>query len=179
MKKVILFIIAAFSLLPSFVSAAFGLRGAYVLIPKDPEHAKGYQASVWYDPETLIWRKFHLFFEADFSHYWVTSTPYYRTTSMFTIAPVVRYIFNKHFSISPFLEFSVGPSYLTHNRLDHQKLGEHFVFQDRVGIGAIIGEMQRLSISFNVLHYSNASLCNHNSGITVPLMLAVGYKISR
>jgi len=153
------------------------MHASLPLIKKDPKNLQGYLLGAVYDPENLIWRKFHLFFAADISHWWV-NTSYNHSTTVFALTPIVRYIFNQHYSISPYFEFSVGPAYLSKTHLDDRNFGEHFTFQDRVGIGVLVGQAQKLSIGFYGLHYSNGSFSSHNSGITVPLMLDIGYRFT-
>ncbi len=92
------------------------------------------------------------------------------------MAPVVRYTFRRRGPVLPFLELSIGLSYLNRTRLEDRNLGIHFAFQDRMGIGALFGKSEKLSLGIHALHYSNAHLANQNSGLTVPLMLDVGYR---
>ena len=178
-RKFIFFFMAFVSL----ISTAWADTGASLTIPvitKDPEHLHGYRASVWYQPQSWIWQHLHIFFDASFGHWWVSSNVPYREVNIFAVAPVFR-IFTKQYAlfstpISPFADLSIGLSYLSKTRLDSQNLGMHFAFQDQVGIGVVLGKEQRLSISISALHYSNGSMCKKNAGITVPLLVNVGYR---
>jgi lipid A 3-O-deacylase len=67
---------------------------------------------------------------------------------------------------------------LNHTRLDDRNLGIHFAFQDRFGIGAFLGASDNISLGVHAVHYSNAHLSIHNSGITIPLVLDIGYRFS-
>jgi hypothetical protein len=131
-----------------------------------------------YDPQHFKWRQFNLYFDGGFSHFWVTNRHFYTTTNIYSIAPVIRYAFKKRGPFLPFLEFSIGLSYLNHSHLDNRNLGIHFAFQDRIGIGTLLGTSKQLTLGFHAVHYSNAHLSSHNSGITVPLVLDIGYRFS-
>ena len=158
------------------VFATVGVNLAYPINTKDPAHLYGYDASMWYNPETLKWKKINLYFDINYSHWWVTNYTFYHSTSIIAIAPILRYSMNTHTNISPYAEISIGPGYVTHTHLGTSKLGMHLIFQDRLGFGAFVGPSQRLSIGFHILHFSNASLCKYNAGITAPLMFDIGYK---
>jgi lipid A 3-O-deacylase len=96
--------------------------------------------------------------------------------NIYSVAPVVRYSFNRRGSIKPFLELSVGLSYLNHTHFEDRKLGIHFAFQDRLGVGALLGKAERFSLGVHAVHYSNAHLSGHNSGVSIPLVLDIGYR---
>ncbi len=131
-----------------------------------------------YDPDRFKWRQFNVYFDGGFSHFWITNTPYYTTVNIYSIAPVVRYTFRRRGPLFPYLELSIGVAYLNHTHIDNRNLGIHFAFQDRLGIGALVGSSKRLSLGIHAVHYSNARLSGHNSGITVPLELDIGYRFS-
>lgn len=166
-----------FLLLPA-VSCAQSFYGAKVSIPltsSEPSNAHGYQFMLEYDPQCFKWRRFNVYFDGGISHFWV-SDPHNSTINIYSAAPVVRYTFKRRGPVLPYLELSIGLSYLNHTRLDNRNLGIHFAFQDRMGIGALIGQAERLSVGIHALHYSNAHLSGHNQGITFPLVLDVGYR---
>jgi hypothetical protein len=166
-------------LLPSLCCAEQSYFGANVSVPmitKEPESLHGSQFMVNYDPQRFKWRQFNVYFDAGFSHFWITNTPYYTGLNIYSAAPVIRYTFRRRGPIHPYLELSIGLSYLNHTRLDDRNLGIHFAFQDRMGIGAFMGNAEKVSIGLHAVHYSNAHLSDHNSGITIPLMLDVGYR---
>jgi hypothetical protein len=165
-------------LLPSFSLAAsyYGANFSYDAIGKEPQNVKGVQLMLNYDPQRYKWRHFNVYFDGGFSHVWVTTRPYYRTVDIYSAAPVVRYTFKKRGPVLPYLELSIGLSYLNRTRLDDRNLGIHFAFQDRLGIGALFGIAEQFSVGIHAVHYSNAHLSIHNSGITVPLVLDIGYR---
>lgn len=166
------------SLFPCFCLAApyYGGNFSYAAIAKEPSDLHGYQFMLNYDPQRYQWRQFNVYFDGGFSHFWVNNTPYYTTLNIYSAAPVIRYTFKKHFFLLPYLEISIGIAYLNHTRLDDRNLGIHFSFQDRMGVGALLGASEQFSVGVHVVHYSNAHLSSHNSGITIPLVLDVGYR---
>ncbi len=157
-------------------------EGAFISLPliaKDPDGLHGFNFGLWYDPETLIWRQFHLYFDVLGAHYWVTGpTDTYHDINIVAVSPVVRYLFKEHLHLNPYIELSIGASYLSNTRFAGRNLGIHFAFQDRAGVGFTFGQKQQFSLGVHAVHYSNASLASNNSGITIPLMIDVGYKFN-
>ncbi|OGT53233.1 MAG: hypothetical protein A3E84_01260 [Gammaproteobacteria bacterium RIFCSPHIGHO2_12_FULL_42_13] len=160
----------------SIAVAAVGLDLYYPLYTFEPTTLNGYGFGVWYDPEKFSWKNFRLYFETDYYHWWVTRTTFYHSTSVFSIVPILRYEFKNSSTLVPYLEISIGPAYFTKNRLEYRRLGGHVLFQDRIGIGATLGKTKNFSIELDALHFSNGSFCDRNSGITVPVMLNIGYR---
>jgi hypothetical protein len=165
-------------MLPSVASAApyYGATLSYAAVTKEPPALHGYQLMFNYDPQQFMWRRFNIYFDGGFSHFWITNTPYYTTVNIYSLAPVIRYTFKRRGPVLPYLEISIGVAYLNHTHLDDRNLGIHFAFQDRMGIGVFLGKSDQFSVGIHALHYSNAHLSNHNSGITVPVMLDLGYR---
>jgi len=157
-------------------------EGATISLPvitKDPENLHGFNFGLWYDPETLVWRQFHLYFDVLGAHYWVAGPSVsYHDINILAVSPVVRYLFKEHFSMTPYFEFSIGASYLSNTRFANRNLGMRFAFQDRGGLGVLFGSKQQFALGGHIVHYSNASLSSNNSGITIPLMVDLSYKFS-
>lgn len=162
----------------SFATATpyYGATLSYVAKTKEPSNLHGYQFMLNYDPQRFKWRKFSLYFDGGFSHFWTNGTPYYSTINIYSIAPVLRYTFRKRGPVLPYLELSIGLSYLNHTRIENRNQGIHFAFQDRFGIGALLGASENISLGMHAVHYSNAHLSSHNQGITIPVVLDVGYR---
>lgn len=153
-------------------------EGIFVSIPaisKDPEGLHGYNLGVWYNPETLTWRQFNLYFDLLGARYWVNSGPY-SNAYIVAASPVVRYNFKPPVNIHPYLELSIGFAYISQTRFANSNMGMHFQFQDRAGVGLLFGAKQQISLGIHAVHYSNASLSSHNSGITIPLLIDLGYQ---
>lgn len=167
-------------LLPSLCAAApyYGATFSYAAIAKDPPSLRGYQFMLNYDPDRFKYKQFNIYFDGGFSHFWITNRPYYTNLNIYSIAPVVRYSFKNYGLVHPYFELSLGLSYLNHTRFENRKLGIHFAFQDRAGIGTFLGASEHFSIGIHTMHYSNAHMSEHNSGVTVPLVLDVGYRFN-
>jgi hypothetical protein len=167
-----------FALLPQALATPYyGANVSYVALPKDPPQLHGYQLMLNYDPDQFKWRRFNVYFDGGFSHFWQNHTTNYSALNIYSVAPVIRYNFKKRGPISPFLELSIGLSYLSRTRLEDRNLGMHFAFQDRMGVGALLGASEQLSLGLHAVHYSNAHLAHHNAGLTIPLLLDVGYRL--
>lgn len=176
--KTKLFVFAFFMVSSAGAYAEAPSYGANLSVPlysTEPTNLHGYQLMLNYDPQAFLWRQFNVYFDGGFSHFSV-NTPHNSTINIYSIAPVIRYTFKKHWQLHPYLELSVGLSYLNQTRLEDRNLGIHFAFQDRMGVGTLIGPSEKLSIGVHAVHYSNAHLSDHNQGISIPLVLDVGYR---
>jgi hypothetical protein len=163
---------------PLCTASYYGANFSFAAVTKEPPTLHGYQLMLNYDPDQFKWRQFDLYFDGGVSHFWVTKTPYYTNINIYSIAPVVRYSFKKRGPLHPYLELSIGLAYLNHTHLDDRNLGIHFSFQDRMGVGAFLGASEQWSFGVHAVHYSNAHLSSHNSGISVPLVLDLGYRFN-
>ena len=67
---------------------------------------------------------------------------------------------------------------MTQRHIDNVDLGGRFSFQDLMGIGAFLGREKHLNIAATIGHYSNGNLLPNNPGITVPLVISLGYAFS-
>jgi hypothetical protein len=149
---------------------------SYPLITKDPSHLKGYRGAFWYQPPRLAWQHVKIYFDLSFGHWWVSQYPENREINIYSFAPTLRYYLMQGALLSPYIDLSIGASYLTRTRIADRNLGIHFSFQDQMGVGASFGKEQRLSISLSAIHYSNCSMASTNAGITIPLLINVWYK---
>jgi lipid A 3-O-deacylase len=146
------------------------------IISNIPPSLHGYSLLLNYHPPSLVWNQFSLYFDGGFSRFWVNSTPNNKSLNIYSAAPVIRYTWESLRPLTPYLELSIGPAYLSRTRLENRNLGIHFAFQDRLGMGILLSSSQRCAIGMHALHYSNARLSSHNSGITISLMLDVSYQ---
>lgn len=180
MKSCVKRIIPLLFLLPALSQATpyYGANFSYLLIAKEPPGMKAYQLMLTYDPQRFQWRQFNIYFDGGFSHLWEMESCDHTSVNIYSIAPVIRYTFRKRGPIHPYLELSIGLAYLNHTRFEERNMGMHFSFQDRMGIGALLGEGENISVGIHAVHYSNAKLCSHNSGITIPLALDIGYRFN-
>lgn len=153
---------------------SYGVTASYAAYSSEPTVLHGYQLMLNYDPQRFKWRQFNVYFDGGFSHFW--GNPPNSTINIYSAAPVIRYTFKKHGIVHPYLELSVGLSYLNHTRISNRNQGIHFAFQDRMGIGTFLGKSEQYTVGIHAVHYSNAHLSEHNSGISLPLVLDVGYR---
>jgi hypothetical protein len=160
----------------AFASQA-GIMLSYPLQTKDPSDLHGYKGSVWYQPTSFEWGNSHLLLDASVGHWWVNNYPTNREINIAALAPVYRYfILSDKYYFNPFIDASIGFAYLSETRFADRNLGMHFSFQDQLGMGVSFGPQHRLFASLYGVHYSNGSLSSMNAGITIPLMLNVGYR---
>lgn len=147
-------------------------------ISTEPDNLHGVQLMLNYDPDRYKWRAFNVYVDGGFSHFYQNNTPHNTSINIYSVAPVVRYTFKRRGPILPYLELSVGFAYMNQTRIENRNLGIHFSFQDRMGLGALLGMNEKVSLGVHALHYSNSRLASHNSGISIPLVLDVGYRFN-
>ncbi|MCD6038659.1 MAG: pagL [Gammaproteobacteria bacterium] len=155
--------------------AQIGIAFTYPLIDKDPSPLKGYRGALWYQPSCLAWEHIKIYFDMSLGHWWVSHYPANREINIYSLAPTLRYYFTQRYFISPYIDLSIGASYLTRTRFADRNLGIYFSFQDQLAVGASFGKEQKLSVSLSMLHYSNGSIAGTNAGITIPLLINMGY----
>jgi lipid A 3-O-deacylase len=155
--------------------AFYDFNMTYPLITKDPDNLHGYRFAAGYQPRALNWDKVRIYFDLGLGHWWIPGATTNSSINIISVAPILRAYFIKNRICSPFIELSVGSSYLSRTRIGNRNLGIHFSFQDQISVGTSFGQHQEWAVSLTALHYSNASLSVHNSGITVPLLINLSY----
>lgn len=160
----------------SFAKPYYGGTVSIPLLTKEPQSLRGAQFMLVYDPQRFKWGAVDVYFDGGYSNFSASGTLHYTSLSIYSIAPILRYSFQKRGLTQPFAELSVGLSYLNHTRLENRNLGIHFAFQDRVGMGILFGNEHKFLLGLHAVHYSNARMSEHNSGITIPLELDIGYR---
>lgn len=73
-----------------------------------------------------------------------------------------------------YIELGVGLSLLTQKEIGGRKLGTHFQFEDRFGIGVRFGENCEYDVGYKAIHFSNAYLGPINNGINLHVLM-LGY----
>ena len=174
-KTVLLLLSFFYSL--SVIAGELGTNITLPLIAKDPPNLHGYRLSIWYLPDALTWDRFNVYIDTSVGHWWINGDEPNRELNIIAIVPVLRAYIQQTPTFSPYVEMSVGPSYLSRTRIDNRNLGMHYSFQDELAIGAAMGKEKRLSMSLSAMHYSNGSLSAHNSGITIPLLINISYRL--
>lgn len=79
--------------------------------------------------------------------------------------------------ILPYLDIGVGLGYVSKKEIAGRKLGIHFQFEDRLGVGFRFGEKRQYDICYRAVHISNAYLGQQNDGFNLHL-LVLGYWFS-
>lgn len=64
-----------------------------------------------------------------------------------------------------FLEFGIGPAYLTNDELGKRDFGSHWNFEDKFGAGVNFGFDRPVQLIYRYYHYSNAGFGPPNNGL--------------
>ena len=100
--------------------------------------------------------------------------------SFFTLSafPVLRFNFLHTQPVDAYFYYSVaGPTYISKTIIDGVETGEHFTFQDTMGVGIFFGEKRNLNAELKIGHYSNGNVFPLNGAVKIPLSLNIGYVI--
>lgn len=181
MKKIFqiscLLLVALFALQAN--AAQWGLALSYInskpLNSGNPRDVYGFAGAVTLQPQSTRWKYLDLFFSGDYSYWRASGAVENANLHTVTIAPVLRLIPNRDWRVWPYLEGSVGVSYLSDKMFEDRDLGSQFSFKDLVGVGAAFGSRHQYNLSWQLVHYSNAGISSQNSGFTVPLIITFGY----
>ncbi len=98
--------------------------------------------------------------------------------SFFTLSafPVLRFNFLHTQPMDAYFYYSVaGPSYISKIIIDGVETGEHFTFQDNIGLGIFFGEKRNLNAELKIGHYSNGNIFPLNGAVKIPISLNLGY----
>ena len=170
--------VAAAAPAPAEPPTLYGLAAPMVVYYDNPPRTHTYSGEIWFQPKKWTWGNLNVYVSGRFGHWWSSGATTFRALNIYSVAPVLRYYIKKWTYFSPYVEASIGPGYLSRTQFANRNLGMHFTFQDEAGVGAVIGKEAGFYATASVLHYSNAHLSAHNSGITVPLMITVGYQFN-
>ncbi len=139
----------------------------------DVEVKKG--ISIHYQRNIFHGRKvFSLDWGASFS-YWkskVKNEGFY-TISLFPLVRFTAFHFNK---ADLYFNYSVaGPTFISKVRVDNNKIGKKFTFQDFMGMGINTGKQRKINAEIRIAHYSNGNLFPDNNGVKIPLTFNMGF----
>ena len=98
--------------------------------------------------------------------------------SFFTLSvfPVLRFNFLHTKPLDAYFYYSVaGPTYISKTIIDGANTGQHFTFQDDMGIGLFFGENRNWNTEIKIGHYSNGNIFPQNAAVKIPLSLNFGY----
>lgn len=149
------------------------LTDAYLFWAGDAEVRDGltlqYQRNIYHGPRV-------------FALDWGVSASYWRSDKgeqdFITLAvfPVFRFNLLHTRPLDAYVFYSVaGPAYISRVVIDGVDTGEHFTFQDTVGVGMFLGERRNVNVEMRIGHYSNGNIFPENPGVKVPLSLNLGY----
>lgn len=77
------------------------------------------------------------------------------------------------FTQQAYWKFSIGIAYINNVKWYARKLGDNWLFEDKLEYGVILTDKQTISIAFS--HYSNAALNKNNDGANI---LSIGYQLN-
>ena len=103
----------------SFAQPYYGANFSYTLLATSPGPLHGYQLMLQYDPQRFRWRGFNLYFDGGFSSFRAPHAAKNREINIYSIAPILRYSFTPRGFFQPYLELSIGLSYLNHTWLEN------------------------------------------------------------
>jgi hypothetical protein len=90
--------------------------------------------------------------------------------------PLLRFFFLRMRPADIYAVYSLaGPTYISQSVIDGRNTGNHFTFQDFMGLGAYIGQRRNMSLGIKINHYSNGNILTQNAGIRIPITFNVGY----
>ena len=98
--------------------------------------------------------------------------PTYNKLSAITAAAVLR--FSKRFIYPVYLDLGIGLAHLSKQEIATRELGSKNLFEDRLGIGILMGNRRQIEIGYRVLHFSNAYLAKKNQSLNIHF-LVLGY----
>jgi hypothetical protein len=174
--QIICVTLGLFALASNAFAEHFGVTAPIVIISKDPDNVHAVRGVVWYQPDKLTWQNFNIRFAATAGHWWSNGATENRTINIYAIAPVLHLYIAQTPRFSPYFEASVGPAYMSGTYFAERNLGIHYTFQDELTVGALFGKDKGFYVAISALHYSNGSMASRNSGITVPMLLNLGYQ---
>ena len=93
---------------------------------------------------------------------------------IFSVLPSVRYNLNKRGTITPFLEVTIGPSYMSDDQLGDREQGSQFTFNDFFSIGIRFGREEEWEFRYSWRHLSNGDMFKPNPGCDIPFSFHIG-----
>lgn len=96
-------------------------------------------------------------------NYWDSNSVHHHNNTGVAFSPVLRYTFDFE-NWHPYIEGGIGVSLFNHTKIGQRDLSTHFLFEDRIGIGIVMGD---LDFGIRYMHYSNADIKKPNEGIDI------------
>lgn len=154
-----------------------------------------YNPDIWHPPSPIFWgashtvdsgfllmyqrllyhtqKYFSIYYGASGSRWVRLGQPLYILSAQISF----RFWFFHTRCFSPYLLYSVaGPSIMSRRIINGTiNLGSHFIWQDILGVGVMLGEQHRFNLEAELVHYSNGDFFTHNPGLGVPIVFNLGY----
>ncbi|MDD3080146.1 MAG: acyloxyacyl hydrolase [Paludibacter sp.] len=93
-----------------------------------------------------------------------------------SLYPVFRLNFLHTKPFDAYFYYSVAsPTFISKIIIDDINTGEHFTFQDNMGVGFFFGKERNMNAEIKIGHYSNGNLFPYNDAVMIPLSFNVGY----
>lgn len=100
--------------------------------------------------------------------------PYYtnKHSQVVSLSAAIR--LKRKIFVPVYLDLGLGGAYMTEQEIGGKELGSNLLFEDRLGLGVLLGKRQQWEIGYRLVHYSNAYLAQKNQGLNLHLLL-IGY----
>lgn len=101
-----------------------------------------------------------------------------KNDEFFTLSayPVFRLNFLHTNLFDSYFYYSVAaPTFISKIIIDDINTGEHFTFQDNMGVGFFFGKERNMNAEIKIGHYSNGNIFPYNDAVMIPLSFNVGY----
>jgi lipid A 3-O-deacylase len=102
----------------------------------------------------------------------VFSVPANNKITAVTLAGVIRLSTRLIYPI--YLDLGIGLANLSKQEIATRELGSRVLFEDRIGVGILLGNRRQLEIGYRAVHFSNAYLSKKNHSLNLHL-LVFGY----
>jgi len=73
-----------------------------------------------------------------------------------------------------FVDLGLGLAYMSRQEISTRNLGSNLVFEERIGLGLLLGSKKQIECSYRLVHYSNGYLAQYNNGLNLQLFI-LGY----
>jgi hypothetical protein len=92
-----------------------------------------------------------------------------------SVYPLFRFFLARTEPADVYFSYSLaGPTLMSDTVIDGRDTGEHFTFQDFMGVGMFFGKARRMNAELGIKHYSNGNIFTQNASIKIPLTLTLG-----
>lgn len=102
----------------------------------------------------------------DFGYY---TNKHLQATSASAVLRITQFL-----SLPVFVDVGIGLAYLSRREISTRDLGSNVIFEERLGLGLLLGAKQNLECSYRLVHYSNGYLARINNGLNLHLFI-LGY----